>query len=290
MEDYYKILGVEKTASEAEIKKAYRKLAMQHHPDRNAGDKKAEEKFKKISEAYAALSDTEKRKQYDTFGANQFHQQYSTDDIFRGADFGNIFDEMGGFDSIFSRMFGGGRGGPQGGGKGQDVEYTLPIQFDEAYRGVERNVDLTLSNGERRTFKLKIPAGVKDGGRLRVPGRGASPRHPRGTPGDLFVKIELSQDKIFHRIGNDIEVKVPVNLSDLFLGRACDVQTPEGSRKVKVPAGVKLGTKIRLRGLGFPVIGTPERGDLFAIVDVRVPESLSAEQKRLIEELRASGL
>src|SRR3989338_7446725 len=136
-DDYYKILGVDKKASVDEIKKVYRKLALEHHPDRNAGNKSAEEKFKKISEAYAVLSDSEKRRQYDTVGASGFHQRYSTDDIFRGADFSSIFDEMGGgggFESIFGRMFGmGGGGGFRGGqsAKGQDVEYSLQVSFDE---------------------------------------------------------------------------------------------------------------------------------------------------------------
>src|SRR3989338_3316640 len=141
-DDYYKILGVDKKASVDEIKKAYRKLALEHHPDRNAGNKGAEEKFKKISEAYAVLSDTEKRRQYDTVGASGFHQRYSTDDIFKGADFSSFFDEMGGggFESIFGRMFGGGgqfRGAQhrQAPSKGQDVEYSLQISFDEAFRG-----------------------------------------------------------------------------------------------------------------------------------------------------------
>ena len=297
MDDYYKILGVEKTASDAEIKKAYRKLALEHHPDRNAGDKKAEEKFKKISEAYAALSDPEKRKQYDTVGANQFHQQYSTDDIFRGADFGNIFDDMGGFESILGRMFSGGGGGFGGRGgaahaaaKGQDVEYSMPISFEESYRGAERNVDITLSNSERRNFKLKVPAGVKVGGRLRVPGLGASPRQGRGTPGDLFIKIEVTEDPIFRRLGNDIEVDVSVNISDIFLGNTCEVQTPDGIRKIKIPAGVAVATKIRLRGLGFPVVGSAERGDLFAVVTIKIPKKLTTEQKKAMEDIRALGL
>src|SRR5712675_2827357 len=142
MDDYYKVLGIEKSANVDEIKKAYRKLALEHHPDRNKGNKASEDKFKKISEAYAVLSDPEKRRQYDTVGASGFHQKYSTDDIFKGADFGNIFDEMGGFESIFGRMFGGagGRGGfqQQAPSKGQDIEYGLQISFDDAYRGSER--------------------------------------------------------------------------------------------------------------------------------------------------------
>lgn len=297
MDDYYKILGVEKKASIEEIKKAYRKLALEHHPDRNAGNKGAEEKFKKISEAYAVLSDTEKRRQYDTVGASGFHQRYTTDDIFKGADFSSFFDEMGGggFESIFGRMFGGGgsfRGAhQQAPSKGQDVEYSLQISFDEAYRGSERNIDIALSNHERRQFKLRIPAGIKSGGRLRVPGKGAKSGHPRGTPGDLYILVDVAGHPTFTRVGDDIEVKMPVKYSDLFLGNFCEVQTMEGVKKIKVPAGAKIGTKIRLRGLGFAVPGkTSEKGDLFAIVDLKVPEKLTDKQLTAIESLRELDL
>jgi len=295
MDDYYKILGVEKKASVDEIKKAYRKLALEHHPDRNPGNKSAEEKFKKISEAYAVLSDVEKRRQYDTVGASGFHQRYSTDDIFRGADFSSIFEEMGGgggFESIFGRMFGGGFQQTQRApSKGQDLEYALQISFDEAYRGSERSIDIALSNNERRQFKLRIPAGIKTGGRLRVAGKGMKSGHPRGTPGDLYILVEVASHPVFTRVGDDMEVKVPVKYTDLFLGNSCEVQTMEGSKKIKVPAGVKVGTKIRLRGLGFPVPGkTSERGDLFAIVDLKIPGKLTDPQLKAIETLRDSGL
>lgn len=290
MEDYYKILGVDKSASIEEIKKAYRKLAMQHHPDRNAGNKASEEKFKKISEAYAVLSDSEKKKQYDTFGSSGFHQKYSTDDIFRGADFSSVFDDMGGmggFENIFGRMFGG--GGRRGPVKGQDIEYIMQVSFEEAYRGGERNIDVSLSNGERRQFKMKVPAGIKSGGRLRVAGKGARPPHPQGIPGDLYIRLEVANHPIYTRVGDDIEVKMPVKFSDIYLGNVCEVQTLEGSRKIKVPAGVKMGTKIRLRGLGFPSQhGT--KGDLFAVVDLNVPENLSSAQLEAVEALRDVGL
>ncbi len=292
MEDYYKILGVDKSASLDEIKKAYRKLALEHHPDRNAGNKKAEEKFKGISEAYAVLSDPEKRRQYDTVGASGFHQRYSQDDIFKGTDFSSFFDDMGGFESIFGRMFGGGGGGFQqrAPSKGQDVEYGLQISFEEAYKGVEKAIDVSLSNGERRHFKIKIPAGVREGGRLRVAGKGASAGNSRAKPGDLFVVIHIAPDARFSRVGDDIEVKMPVKFSDIFLGNSCEVQTLDGSRKIKVPAGVKMGTKIRLRNLGFPHVGKATRGDLFAVVDLAIPSKLSDAQLKAVESLKAVGL
>lgn len=295
MEDYYKVLGVDKNATTEEIKKVYRKLAMQYHPDRNPGNKEAEAKFKKISEAYAVLSDAEKKRQYDMFGANNFQQRYSKDDIFRNADFGSVFDDLGlgGFESVFGKMFGfGQRGpGPQGMAKGQDLEYAIQVDFEEAYRGAERSIDIALGDGERRSFKIRIPAGVKDGGKLRVAGKGGKPSRPGGVYGDLYIKIQMHPHPTFKRVANDIEVKAPVNLSDLLLGGTYDVETPEGPRKIKIPAGVQIGTKIRLRGLGFPVPGkSGERGDQFAIVDVKIPDKLTRAQKKLLEDLRAEGL
>ncbi len=297
MEDYYKVLGVEKNASTEEIKKVYRKLALQYHPDRNPGDKEAEAKFKKISEAYAVLSDAEKKRQYDTFGANNFQQRYSKDDIFRNADFGSVFDDLGlgGFESVFGKMFGGfgqrGPGSHQAMSKGQDLEYGIQVGFEEAYKGAERSIDVALGDGERRTFKIKIPAGVKEGGRLRVSGKGGKPPRPGGVYGDLYIKIQMKPHPTFQRVANDIEVKAPVNLSDLLLGGTYDIETPEGTRKIKIPAGVQIGTRIRLRGLGFPVPGkSGDRGDQFAIIDLKIPEKLSRTQKKLLEELRAEGL
>lgn len=293
MEDYYKVLGVEKGASDEDIKKAYRKLALKVHPDRHGGNKENEEKFKKISEAYAVLSDSQKRKQYDTFGSSDFHKRYSTDDIFRGTDFGSIFEEMGlgGFESIFGRMFEGfGRGGFQQQVQGQDVEVELHVSFDDAYRGGERQVDFSLGRGERRSFKLKIPAGVKEGGRMRVAGKGAA-SPSGGTPGDLYVKIMIAPHPLFKRNGSDIETGLGLKISEALLGTTRSVVTPDGERKVKVPAGVKGGTKIRLRGLGFPVVGRKgERGDFYAVVDLEIPKKLSGKQKKLAEQLQAEGL
>jgi curved DNA-binding protein len=302
--DYYKTLGVEKGASGDDIKKAYRKLALQYHPDRNKGDKKAEEKFKEISEAYAVLSDDQKRKQYDSFGDKRFHQQYSQEDIFRNTDFGQVFSEFdlggGGLGDIFSRIFGGqaggfGAGGFQGFGpgggrsarggfgggaamKGQDVEYPLRISFNEAFHGGERQLSFQLSDGTARQLKVRIPKGAKDGGRLRVAGMGAE--SPYGGPaGDLIVVLEMTPHPSFERDGDDILSRVPLKISEALLGASKDVETMDGVKKVKIPEGVKPGTKVRLKNLGFPKAGQASRGDFYAVVDIQMPQKLTDSQK-----------
>jgi DnaJ-class molecular chaperone len=329
--DYYKALGVEKSASDDDIKKSYRKLALKHHPDRNPGNKAAEEKFKEISEAYAVLSDPQKRKQYDMVGDARFHQTYSSEDIFRGTDFSQIFRDfnMAGSEDVFSRIFGGafagaggngrgrargfsaGFGGPFGGGgfdpfgtgagmgagmgggpppAGQDVEYPLQVSFLDAWRGCERQVSFRLSDGSSRDFRLKVPAGVKDGGKLRVPGKGVA--SPYGGPaGDVLVVIQIAPDAKFERVGDDIHTKVKIKPSEAFLGGSASVDTPEGTRNVKIPAGVQPGTKLRLKELGFPHAGKkPSRGDLYAILEIEIPRTMNEEQKAAVNALRDAGL
>ena len=295
MSNYYDILGVSKNVNDSDLKKAYRKLAMEYHPDRNQGNPQAEEKFKQVNEAYAVLSDKQKRQQYDMFGDQKFHQQYSTDDIFRGTDFGSIFEEFGMGGSFFSSIFGGGfqgQGGQRGGfqrgpQKGQDVEYPVTVGFMDAYNGTERKIQFSLSDGTKRDLTVRIPKGVKSGSKLRVSGRGA-PSPMGGPAGDLFVIIEVSPHPDFERNGQDIETPVLLKVSEAFLGCSKTVQTPVGEKKIKVPAGVKPGTKIRLRGLGFQ--GNGQAGDLFGIVELDIPKSLSDEQKVLIESLQECGL
>ena len=297
MENYYDTLGVAKTANEAEIKKAYRKLAMQYHPDRNPDDKSAEEKFKKINEAYAVLSDADKKRQYDTVGDSRFHQQYSSEDIFRGTDFSSIFDEMGlgGRSSFFSSFFGGAGGGPRAGGfgqqgpaKGQDVEFPVTIGFLDAYRGVDKPISFKLTDGTEREMSVKIPKGVKTGSKLRIAGRGA-PSRSGGPAGDLFVVIHVLEHPEFKRVDDNIEVPLSLKVSEAFLGASKGVNTPEGEKKVKIPAGVKAGTKIRLKGLGFPIAGG-NVGDLYAVVDLNVIKDLNSAQKNAIEAMAEAGL
>ncbi len=295
MSNYYDILGVSKTASDAEIKKAYRKLALKYHPDRNQGDAEAEEKFKQANEAYAVLSDSKKRKQYEMFGDQKFHQQYSSEDIFRGTDFGSIFEEFGMGSNFFSQIFGGGFGGAGPGGagftrgpqKGQDVEYPVTIGFMDAYNGVERRVQFSLNDGTHRDLTIRIPKGVTSGAKLRVAGRGA-PSPMGGTPGDLYVVIEVSPHPTFTRKDQDIETPLKLKISEAFLGCSKSVETPVGPKKIKVPAGVNPGTKIRLKGLGFA--SHKGQGDLYAVVNLDIPRSLSHEQKEAIAGLQEAGL
>jgi curved DNA-binding protein len=301
MSDYYELLGVKKGATDDEIKKSYRKLAMKFHPDRNPGNKQAEDKFKQISEAYAVLTDTEKKRQYDMFGDQKFHQNFSQEDIFRGADFRNIFTDAG-FDGsdIFSRIFGSGFGGGPGRGgfgggfsagsaKGQDLEYAVTISFNDAFKGAERHVSFRMNDGSSRELTIKIPAGVREGGKLRVAGKGANSPYG-GQPGDLYVVISVAPHPTYSRTGNDIESKISLKLSDALLGCSKDIETLDGSKKIKVPAGVKPGTKIRLKGLGFPQPGKSERGDFYGVVDYDVPEKLSSKQMDLVKSLAEAGL
>ena len=314
MAEYYKILGVDKGSTPDEIKKSYRKLALQFHPDRNKGDKKAEEKFKEISEAYAVLSDDDKRKQYDQFGDTKFHQQYSQEDIFRNTDFSQIFREfnMGsGFESIFGRMFGGGvrfGGGPEGfegfqpgmGGraqqipKGQDIEYPITVSFHEAFHGGERQISFRLSDGSQRQLKVKVPKGAKNGAKLRIGGKGVESPYG-GEAGDLLIVVTVATHPQFVRTGNDIEAKVPLKISEALLGTAREVETMDGVKKVKIPPGMKPGTHIRLKGLGFPVSagakdGSGTRGDFYVVVDLLMPDQLSAAQKTAVEALQELDL
>lgn len=297
--DYYATLGIEKTASDADIKKAYRKLAVKYHPDKNAGDKKAEERFKEISEAYAVLSDTEKKQQYDQYGDSGFHQRYSQEDIFRGADFGDIFREFGGGEDIFSQLFGN-RGGRSGTGqntfhqrrpqmvKGQDYIMRINIPLRQAVSGGERMINYTHDHHNEQ-IQVKIPAGIESGQKLRVTGKGgASPTG--GKSGDLLLEVTVDSDRIFTREGNNLQVQVNVPFSGLCLGTSATVPTLDGEKRIKVPAGTSNGSKIRLKGHGVPAHGKHAAGDLYAQMMVEIPKQLSDEQKKLLEQLQQLGL
>ncbi len=292
-QDYYATLGVDRSADAATIKKAYRKLAQKYHPDRNPDDKKAEDRFKQITEAYAVLSDPEKRRQYDQFGANGFHQRFSQEDIFRNMDFGDIFGGFGGAggDDLFSQLFGGsarGHGGQRRPSKGQDFSMQISIPFRLAVQGGERRIDYR-SNGSVEQIKVRIPAGIESGAKLRVAGKGGT--SPTGGPtGDLFLQIEIESDPLFTREGNDLLVRVEIPFSGICLGTSVEVPTLDTPKRVKVPPGMQPGQKIRLRGFGVASSGRRPAGDLYAVIEVAVPKSLTAEQKELIEKLKEQDL
>ncbi len=291
--DYYATLGVDKSASDPEIKKAYRKLAVKYHPDKNAGDKKAEERFKEISEAYAVLSDTEKKQQYDQFGDSGFHQRYSQEDIFRGADFGDIFGGGGG-DDIFSQLFGGGRSGQRRSSyqrqpaKGQDYVMRLNIPFRQAVSGGERMVNYQ-HNGQTEKIQVRIPIGIETGQKLRVSGKGG-PSQSGGKTGDLLLEITVDKDPNFTRDINNLTVQVVVPFTGLCLGTSATITTLDGEKRIKIPAGTKNGSKIRLKGHGVPKHGKHAAGDLLAQIAVDIPKKLDNDQRQLLEQLKELGL
>jgi len=311
--DYYKILGVAKTASADDIKKAYRKLALKYHPDKNNGDKVAEAKFKEISEAYAVLSDQQKRQQYDTFGSAEFHQRYSQEDIFRGFDLNSILRQFGfgaasfgngaGFRasagphnfSFFGNTGNMGGAGCRGGGcgaqpvKGQDLTYDLSISLEEVLQGAEKTISLR-HNGTPQNISVKIPKGIDSGKRLRISGKGA-PSGSNGPPGDLYLKVNVLPHPEFVRQDDDLIVEKRIPFSKACRGTELEITTLEGKRfKVKVPAGVQQESKLRIKGHGLPSGPIGERGDIYVKVAVEVPQDLSEEQQGIIDRLAESGL
>lgn len=298
--DYYKALGVEKNASADDIKKAFRKLAVKYHPDRNPDNKGAEDKFKEINEAYAVLSDPEKKQQYDTFGSSGFHNKYSQEDIFRGFDFGGAYKDMGGGaggggEDIFSRLFGGsfgrgaGRGGfRQGPQKGADHEMEVTVTFREAAQGADKLIAFR-RNGQREELKIKIPEGVDNGSKIRISGKGAQ-GDSGAQAGDLYLIIHVQPDPVFTRDGGDLFVERIIPFSAACLGVSLDVPTLDGDKRIKVPAGIQPGTKIRLKSCGIKSIGSNAKGDLYVKIGIHIPEALNAEQKKMVEGLASKGL
>jgi curved DNA-binding protein len=294
-EDYYSILGVKKEASAAEIKKAYRKLAMKYHPDHTKGDKSAEEKFKKISEAYAVLSDKDKRKEYDTFGSEGFHQRFSQEDIFRGFDFGDIFREFGFGGAGFSGTRGGGRRFNFGGGqqqarvKGSDLVYELPLTLREVATGVSKTVSFQHQD-RNENLTVKIPKGLITGKQVRLAGKG-NPSPYGGPPGDLFIKSKVLDDPKFSARQYDLYLNQELKLSEAILGVTVSVPTIDDKLlSLKIPPGTKHGTKMRLSGHGLPEMNKGQRGNLYVHIQIKIPKNLTKKQQKLVEELAATGL
>ena len=301
--DYYKALGVNKTATDDEIKKSYRKLAMKYHPDHAKEDKAAEEKFKQVSEAYAVLSDKEKRQQYDTFGSSGFQQRYSQEDIFKGFDMEDILRGfgLGGAGASAGRR-GGGRKFSFGGGspfgnfagqeapiKGSDLVYELPLTIQEVVLGASKQVSFQ-HGPQSENLTVKIPKGLISGKKVRIFGKGEI--GPYGGPaGDLYIKAKILDDPIFNVKGHDLYITRSIKLTEAALGVTLAIPTIDGKElSLKIPAGVKHKTQMRLAGNGIPFMNEEIRGDLYVQIDVQMPKHLTKEQKMLIEQLAETGL
>ena len=320
--DYYSTLGVAKTATQKELKQAYRKLARRHHPDVNPGDKSAESRFKEINEAYEVLGDPAKRTKYDALGANwRMYEQAGSgagpgfggqpggawNIPFGGAPRGgfrtmteeemrDMFGDADPFSDFFHTFFGGGPGAHErsaraGGGrgrarKGRDVEHELELDLEDAYHGTMRRLSIKL-DGHARTVDVRIPAGVGDGSRVRVTGEGE-----HGTAGaqsgDLYLRIRVASHPKFERKGKDLSTRVAIPLTTAVLGGEVEVSTLGGkSLRLKIPPATQNAQVFRLKGHGMPAVGKPDdRGDLYATVDVQLPRQVTPEQRRHFEELQ----
>ena len=278
--DYYAVLGVAKTASKDEIKKAYRKLAQKYHPDANSDDASAESRFKEITEAHSILSNDEKRAEYDQmrsfvdaggqrfygFGPNRGGNNVRV----------NIGDLFGGGadESIFDDLLGGMGFGRRGPAKGQDLETEVQLSFDDAINGATVAVNGT---------KVKIPGGIGDGGRIRVSGKGV-PGQAGAPAGDLYVRVRVAPHPLFRTEGGgNLAIDLPITIAEAALGAKIDVPTLDGPVKVKIPAGTQDGKKLRVKGRGAP---RPKggRGDLHVVVRVEIPQKLSRQEKDLLEK------
>jgi len=312
--DYYKILGVDRKASEEDIKRTYRKLAMKYHPDRNPGDRQAEEKFKEINEANQVLSDPEKRARYDQLGDSYTHWQqrggaaggFNWDEWYAQAprgnvrvDVGNLEDlfaggGLGDFSEFFRRIFGGmggvsgyeanlrSRARPERSFAPAELQHELEISLYEAFHGTTRRIEV-----DGRRLEVKIPRGARSGTKIRVAN---AVKGVDGQASDLFLVVKVANDPNFERKGNDLYTEAAVDLYKAVLGGEVTVRTLTGNIMLTVPAGTQPGQSIRLAGQGMPLIKNPDlRGDLFVRVKVKIPRNLTPEQRELFNKLEQMG-
>ncbi|MEN9524121.1 MAG: hypothetical protein RL536_190 [Candidatus Parcubacteria bacterium] len=308
MKDYYRILGIEKTASKDDIKKAFRKMAHEHHPDKNKGNTESEKKFKEASEAYSVLSDDNKRAQYDRFGsAGPGGAGFNNASGFGGQGFGGFdfsqFQQGGGFHfnqggvefdlgDIFGEFFGGGSRRPR---KGKNITIDLEVSFKDSIFGVENEISV---NGSK--FSLKIPPGIENGQGLRVAGKGEdAPKtnSGQGAKGDLIVRIWVKEHQVFRREAFNLVMELPIKLTLALAGGSVEIETLDGKLEVKIPAGTSHGEILRVKGKGVPyettggIFGTGgRRGDLLIVTHVEMPGKLSKRAKELIEGLKGEGI
>jgi curved DNA-binding protein len=294
--DYYKVLGIAKTASTDDIKKAFRKLAVKYHPDKNPGDKAAEEKFKEVNEANEVLSDPEKRKKYDELGENwqQFQQQGNSREDFDREQWQNTgggqqysysegFGDESNFSDFFESVFGGrfGGGKSQKTQKGNDYRAEAEISLEEAYNGTTRTMEV---NGEK--LQMKFKPGIKDGQTLRIKGKGGH-SNTKGERGDIYVTIHIPPHPHFERKENDLYCEAPIELYTLILGGKAIIRTLKGMIKTGIPKETENGKVLRLRGMGMPVFGQDNvYGDLYVKVKAILPKDLSDEEIELFQQLK----
>ncbi len=306
--EYYDKLGVAKSATPEEIKKAYRKLAIKYHPDKNPGDDEAEKKFKEISEAYAVLSDSEKKQQYDTYGSTGFHQRFSQEDIFNGFDLNDILNQFGfggssfggrtsfrsnqagqSFDSFFKNSHGGRGGGCSSGGcgprptKGNDLTFELRISLEDVLEGIEK--EISIRHNSQGNVTVKVPPGIETGKRLRLSGKGG-PSSSGGPAGDLYLKVMVDPHDVFERQGDDLIMEKRIPFSQACMGTSVEITSLEGKKfNVKVPAGVQQESKLRIKGYGLVPGPGGTRGNLYVKIAIQIPTELSEEQEAAIKAL-----
>lgn len=301
--DYYEILGVSRTASADQIKRAYRKLAKKHHPDRNPGDPTAEQKFKEVQQANSILSDSKKRAEYDSFGEagvgrwatgqrGQKVYQWGANSSVNADDLADLFSAFGGGtgrpSSPFEQIFGGGRQQrpmPKTPQRGADLQRTISLSFEQTVHGAAVDVKLhPKRNGRPETLAVKIPAGVEEGQKIRLPGRG-HPGTNGGPPGDFYLVCSIRPHAYFTREGADVHLDAPVTVTEAALGATIEVPTIDGTATVKLPPGTAGGAKLRLKNCGLKRPGASGRGDQFIAIRIVPPTSLTDEQRRLFEQL-----